>query len=209
MKYVQPLGADEGDPYVNPNPGAGIQGSPVPAEALEHPQREIIYVIEQAGLTPDDGDLTQLYQAILALNTEAVGSLKFWPASTPPSGWLERDGSAVSRTVYADLFAIIGTTYGVGDGTTTFNLPDDRGLFERGWDHGRGYDSGRVFGSEQADDLKAHTHLQSSSPTASGTNGMPDAVGRSGVNTTNIATASTGGSETRPKNRAYLPIIKY
>lgn len=47
-----------------------------------------------------------------------------WPDSSVPSGFLECDGSAVSRTTYADLFAVVGTNYGVGDGSTTFNLPD-------------------------------------------------------------------------------------
>ena len=47
-----------------------------------------------------------------------------WSDSTVPSGFLECDGTAVSRTTYADLFAIIGTTYGSGDGSTTFNVPD-------------------------------------------------------------------------------------
>ena len=47
-----------------------------------------------------------------------------WSDSTVPSGFLECDGSAVSRTTYAALFAVIGTSYGVGDGSTTFNLPD-------------------------------------------------------------------------------------
>ena len=47
-----------------------------------------------------------------------------WPDSSVPSGFLECDGSAVSRTTYANLFAVVGTNYGVGDGSTTFNLPD-------------------------------------------------------------------------------------
>jgi len=55
-----------------------------------------------------------------------VGSILAWPTDTPPSGWLLCDGSAVSRTTYADLFAVIGTTFGAGDGSTTFNLPDLR-----------------------------------------------------------------------------------
>jgi len=47
-----------------------------------------------------------------------------WGDTSPPSGFLECDGSAVSRTTYATLFAVVGTTYGAGDGSTTFNLPD-------------------------------------------------------------------------------------
>ena len=57
-------------------------------------------------------------------------------------GWLKANGAAVSRTAYGDLFAKIGTVFGSRDGSTTFNLPDLRGEFIRGWDNGRGVDSG-------------------------------------------------------------------
>jgi len=63
-----------------------------------------------------------------------------FPATVIPSGYLECDGSAVSRATYADLFAIIGTSYGAGDGSTTFNLPDYRGEFLRGFDNGANND---------------------------------------------------------------------
>jgi microcystin-dependent protein len=80
----------------------------------------------------------------------------------PPAGFLVANGAAVSRLVYARLFAKIGTTFGAGDGTTTFNLPDLRGMFIRGWAPG-GFatDPGRVLGSYQADDNKNHTHTGS------------------------------------------------
>ncbi|MBT7541553.1 MAG: tail fiber protein, partial [Gammaproteobacteria bacterium] len=52
------------------------------------------------------------------------GAVSMWAGSTAPSGWLECDGAAVSRTTYSDLFAAVGTRYGVGDGSTTFNLPN-------------------------------------------------------------------------------------
>ena len=77
---------------------------------------------------------------------------------TAPSGYLKCNGAAVSRTTYADLFAIIGTTHGSGDGSTTFNVPDLRGEFVRGWDDSRGVDSGRSFGSSQSDANKQHNH---------------------------------------------------
>ena len=64
MKYTPPIGGAANDPYVDANPATGVEGSPVPAAAIEHPQREIANVITAAGLTPDVGDLTQLYQAI-------------------------------------------------------------------------------------------------------------------------------------------------
>ena len=56
-----------------------------------------------------------------------VGLYADFPGSAPPAGWLIRNGAAVSRTVYPDLFAAIGTTFGAGDGSTTFNLPNDIG----------------------------------------------------------------------------------
>jgi microcystin-dependent protein len=54
----------------------------------------------------------------------ATGTILPWSTVTPPSGFLECDGSAVSRSTYAALFAVISDTYGAGDGSTTFNLPD-------------------------------------------------------------------------------------
>lgn len=56
-----------------------------------------------------------------------AGSIMAWATNTPPANWLLADGSAVSRSVYSSLFAVIGTQYGVGDGSTTFTLPDLRG----------------------------------------------------------------------------------
>ena len=93
-----------------------------------------------------------LTSALGALGFEnPAGSIIMFSASTPPSGYLECDGAAVSRTTYADLFAVIGEDFGNGDGSTTFNLPDLRGEFVRGWDNGAGVDSGRALGTNQAD----------------------------------------------------------
>lgn len=64
-------------------------------------------------------------QTTTSLSTAPVGTMIDWPVtSSYPTGWLRADGSAMSRTSYADLFALIGTTYGTGDGSTTFNLPN-------------------------------------------------------------------------------------
>ncbi len=78
-----------------------------------------------------------------------VGQVCFFAMQAAPTGFLICDGRAISRTTYASLFAAIGTLYGVGDGSTTFNLPDLRGEFIRGWDGTRGEDAGRTFGSWQ------------------------------------------------------------
>ena len=59
---------------------------------------------------------------------EPVGSLKLWPAATPPGGWFSCDGQELPRTVHAELFAVIGTAWGAGNGSTTFNLPNLAGL---------------------------------------------------------------------------------
>lgn len=75
MDYVQPIGAAPDAPYIDANPGAGIEGSPVPAAAIEHPMREILAAIEAAGLQPDGEDLTQLGQAIQALIAAAIAGL--------------------------------------------------------------------------------------------------------------------------------------
>ena len=96
-----------------------------------------------------------------------TGSVHIMATTTAPSGYLKCNGAAVSRTTYADLFAIIGTTHGAGDGSTTFNVPDLRGEFVRGWDDSRGVDSGRSFGSSQGDNNKQHNHSASATSSVS------------------------------------------
>lgn len=86
------------------------------------------------------------------------GSIIYMPRSVAPPGYLKANGAAVSRTAYAELFAVVGTMFGAGDGFTTFNLPDLRGEHIRGWDDGRGVDPGRGLGSYQAAMLLAHNH---------------------------------------------------
>ena len=63
------------------------------------------------------------FLAYLAGQAAPIGSIRLWPTATPPAGWILCDGQAIDRTTYADLFAVIGTDYGIGDGSTTFNLP--------------------------------------------------------------------------------------
>jgi len=87
------------------------------------------------------------------------GSVIWFASNTPPTGFLECNGAALSTTTYAALFAVVGYTFG-GSGTS-FNLPDLRGLFIRGWDHGRGADvntPSRVFGSFESYANASHTH---------------------------------------------------
>lgn len=93
-------------------------------------------------------DLLDLAGALAALLTP-VGVVECFARAAAPGGWLACNGAAVSRTTYADLFAAIGTTFGAGDGSTTFTLPDLRGEFVRGLDSGRGVDAARVLGTAQ------------------------------------------------------------
>ena len=80
-----------------------------------------------------------------------VGNLIIWPTATLPSGYLECDGSALSRATYEELFAVLGTTYNkTGDAADKFRVPDLRGEFIRGWDNGRNVDKARAIGAYQA-----------------------------------------------------------
>lgn len=101
------------------------------------------------------------------------GSVITTAATSAPSGWLLCSGAAVSRTTYAALFAVIGTTYGAGDGSTTFNLPDLRGRVAAGLDNMGGTDAGRLdwantigtTGGAQnhtltTAEMPSHTHIQ-------------------------------------------------
>jgi phage-related tail fiber protein len=130
--------------------------------------------------------------------------------NTAPTGYLKANGAAVSRSTYAALFAVIGTTFGAGDGSTTFALPDLRGEFIRGWDDGRGVDSGRAFGSAQSQAIQSHFHWIQRVDT--GTANFAISGGTNGTENTGQEprrTGSTGGAETRPRNVALLACIKF
>jgi len=133
-----------------------------------------------------------------------AGAVQVFAMSSAPTGWLSCDGTAVSRSTYSGLYSAIGTTYGSGDGSATFNLPDLRGEFIRGWDAGRGIDSGRTFGSFQLDEFKSHTHSMTFS--RSGWDAYTGLNVGSGYSQN---TGATGGDETRPRNIAMLYCIKY
>jgi microcystin-dependent protein len=95
-----------------------------------------------------------------------VGSVVAWLTATPPSGYLLCDGTAVSRATYDDLFDVIGTTFGVGDNSTTFNLPNLRGRFPVGLDSAQAeFDAlGETGGAKtvalDVTMMPSHTHVQ-------------------------------------------------
>jgi microcystin-dependent protein len=146
-----------------------------------------------------------------------LGHVAYFARNTAPNGWLKANGAAVDRTTYALLFAAIGTTFGSGNGSTTFNVPDLRGEWIRSWDDGRGIDSGRTFASAQAGAVQNHTHtvtnvLQS----LFGGDGEYDSNATSnvvGANDFNSGTKTTSNptnnnAENRVRNIALLACIK-
>lgn len=134
------------------------------------------------------------------------GAIVFHAKNAVPAGFLKCNGGVVPRNIYADLFAEIGTTFGVGDGSTTFNLPELRGEFLRGWDDGRGADAARAFGSFQADMTSSHYHTNSVA-TFGLAGGGSNITAFQGLTNTSDRIQTSG--ETRPRNVALLACIKY
>lgn len=213
MIYIQPVGGGASDPYVTGVPGV-TPGSIPPGEAIEHPQREIINVIVAAGLTPSGADLTQLLEAIKKLSNP-VGTVIHVATSSAPFGYLKANGAAVSRTTYSALFALIGITFGAGDGSTTFNLPDLRGEFLRALDDGRGVDTGRALGSAQAESKIYDSMGQLASPNriaASITNPDSDTTDSPAtyqISNQGSASYTRHAYGVRPRNIALLACIKF
>ena len=164
-----------------------------------------------------------------------AGTVQYFANITPPNGYLECNGAAVNRTTYAELFNAIGITYGAGNGSTTFNLPDLRGEFIRSYDNGKGSDPGRVIGTFQSPSPLVHddtagaaaqdtdfsmdnaaTALSDPWPTAT-VGSIPNAYwGRGNAaspvgNWVVYSGANAQGmiSGSRPRNVAMMPCIKY
>ncbi len=181
-----------------------------------------------ANIATNTGDILALQTAVLF-----SGVLIPWPSSSIPSGWLDCDGSAISRTTYSNLFAQIGTTWGIGDGSTTFNLPDLQGAYLRGvgtstiftqdqtitlaqiLDDQMQQITGEVstnnslfiaFGASPTNNgaLSSNTSATSNAPPA-GTSGKIDNILFDSANSPNARV----GNETRPNSVGIHYIIKY
>ena len=173
--------------------------------------------------------------ADIAAAGSVVGAEMTWATATVPTGWLEENGAAISRSTYSALFAVLGTTFGVGDGSSTFNLPDARGEFIRGWAHGSANDpdraartnrgdgtTGDVVGSKQLDQFQGHWHQGAIKDSGTGSNQGFENVGSDDNTTSNSPNPNIKdptydgangtprtGVETRGRNTNRMIIIKY
>ncbi|MBK7055668.1 MAG: tail fiber protein [Leptospiraceae bacterium] len=174
------------------------------------------------GETLTASKLNANFNALKTAIASTVGTISAYGGNTAPTGWLLYDGTAVSQTTYADLFAVIGCNFGCSGGN--FNLPDLRGRFLRGRDGGSGRDpdsgartamgvggnTADNVGSVQVDELKSHTHTVQWSYDGSD-NDRDDSHPGVGLAYPNggLTTTATGGSETRPVNAYVNWIVKY
>jgi microcystin-dependent protein len=161
--------------------------------------------------------------AVNAPSALPAGTILPFGGPSIPAGYLPCNGSGVSRSTYANLFLAIGTTWGSGDGSTTFNLPNLAGLFLRGVGGNAG-----ALGTTQTDQFGTHTHTVNDSGHVhaspfgnSGSNGASPGGNLAGYGTppygptntltavTGITISNTGGNETRPVNASVNYMIKF
>jgi len=157
--------------------------------------------IVNGGFLQTDGSGNLSFSIIQGVPT---GSVFCIAVATVPTGYLECNGTAVNRSTFAALFAIIGTQYGAGNGSTTFNLPDLRGEFIRGFDNGRGVDSGRSIASLQSDQNEAHTHTFSANTANVNISGTVERISEtfnSSGSTTGVFSKQTGFSGSNTPGR--------
>lgn len=164
--------------------------------------------------TEHNEDGTHLTAPIAAAVSEEiglpVGTIVLWSTNVPPTGWLICDGSAVSRATYNTLFLIIGTTYGVGDGATTFNLPDLRQRFPLGKAaSGTGSTLGSSGGNiDHVHTGPSHTHDVTGAPTS--TTVVSSGVGATVASSTHGhgSTTAAGAGTTGTANPPFL-VLNY
>ncbi|MFT4344574.1 phage tail protein [Bartonella bacilliformis] len=190
---------------------------------------ELVYHCGLAGKDCDGWYLTN--PTIIFPELFPSGFIATFAMETLPAGWLVCDGKEYQRDAYPALFTAIGEVWGKGDGKTTFNVPDFRGMFLRGLDSGREIDKDRLFASQQDESFKAHTHegtanaagehqhiYQQLMRTTSGSTTSVNLryfapfkdvwTSPAGIHTHTLTLKETGGEETRPVNVAVIYAIK-
>lgn len=212
--------------FTRGNPQTGTPATDLDDDYFDMLQEELCSVVEASGASLEKGQHDQLLTALRALllsrknpfgDIKSDGTVKTalenlglgegsalpvgvpvpWPSATPPTGWLKCNGAAFDKVKYPHL----ATAYPSG------KLPDLRGEFIRGWDDGRGIDSGRTLLSAQDGSIEAHGHDYNGA--------IYTSSGPSWANTTDAGhraysgfTSSYGGSETRPRNIAFNYIVR-
>ena len=203
-----------------------MQNEPLGTAPYPLAKAENLADVENKALARDN--LEVFSKAESRSNGLPAGSMIYVAMNKAPTGYLKANGAAISRTVYAELFAEIGTSFGAGDGVNTFNLPDCRGEFIRGWDDGRGIDLDRVLGSKQSQQLQKHKHMSFGEAVNNWVFGNSSARGKMGTyggidydnyfyytndgteyKDSNPNAIGVVGEETRPRNIALLACIKY
>ncbi|HBP8911687.1 TPA: tail fiber protein [Escherichia coli] len=212
--------------FTRGNPQTGTPATDLDDDYFDMLQEELCSVVEASGASLEKGRHDQMLTALRALllsRKNPFGDIKSdgtvqtalenlglgegsalpvgvpvpWPAVTPPTGWLKCNGAAFSAEEYPELAKVYPTN----------KLPDLRGEFIRGWDDGRGIDSGRTLLSAQDGSIEAHGHDYNGA--------IYTSSGPSWANTTDAGhraysgfTSSYGGSETRPRNIAFNYIVR-
>lgn len=249
------------------NPGTGQQATPMLSTWFNMLQRELVGIVEHAGIALDEANDAQLLEALQSmglgtgqfqnyssLRTYETGEVvrgsdghmyEFydrdqdgtvvgidptdplnrphiwmrwdgnrpgqtieWRSETLPEGYIVNDGDDYSRTDYRRIFAAWGTTYGAGDGSTTFGSPDDRGEFKRGWDNGRGIDIDRALPNHQSQEIQNHSHNIQITMADDFNPGVFITSSDTSTGVYNKLTEAFGGSETRPRNNAVIWLTK-
>lgn len=170
---------------------------------------KIAYDNTESGMTATNvqNAITELSTAPKGGASVPVGSVFWLAAQTAPEGYLICDGSAVSRTEYADLFAAIGTTFGTGDGSTTFALPNLQAAFIRGAGSQNGYSA--TFGQKQEATQIANRDQYMSNIIVSNVDKFSKINLANTASQNATATVETSHCSVRPYNIALTPIIKY
>lgn len=134
-----------------------------------------------------------------------IGAVQMFAGASAPVGWLVADGSAISRSTYAALFTLLGTTYGAGNGTTTFNIPNLVGRMPLGvsGSHALGTSGGAETTTLSSGQLPSHSH---SIPEAAGSTTVQSGSGATVANATSGSTGSVGSGSSVPILSPYLAL---
>jgi microcystin-dependent protein len=155
-----------------------------------------------------DGNVT-LAKLVAAVQQALVpaGAVQAFAMNIAPDGWLAANGSNVSRSTYAALFSAIGTTYGAGDGSTTFSLPDLRGYFVRGSGTNSDGSASGTFGAKQGGSIFNHTHSGTTGgESADHVHGFSGTFSGSGTTTSQVVMAGGAGANISVGGGGYGPV---